>query len=113
MGFSKLPSDKAFIISPSDDSNLAPVASLGATGVVVYVGRSGQLRYNDDSDVEHVVSVSDGAIVDDLVKKVFSTDTTASDLLGIYKIVGVGNFSSEEWQLITDQWQSITPDTWN
>ena len=114
MGFSKLPSNKAFLITPNDDSNLPPVDGEGVTGVSVYVGRGGDIRYNDTSNVTHTDTVSSGQLLDVLANKVFATGTTALDLLGIYKITGVGDFAITEWQSLTsDSWENITPDTWN
>ena len=113
MGFSKLPSKKAFLITPNDDSNLPPVDGEGVTGVSVYVGRGGRLRYTDTSDNTQTVVVASGDLLDTLAKRVFSTDTSATEILGIYRAVTGGDFSETPWQeLIVNQWNLIT-DTWN
>lgn len=113
MSFSRLPEGKAFIVVPDNNENLPPVDQDGAIGVVLYIGVGGQLTYNDSSDVTSTVSVSSGQLLGELARRVYSTGTTASSILGIYKVVTGGDFSSTQWQLSNNnQWQSII-DNWN
>ena len=113
MSFSKFPSNKAFLITPNDDANLPPVDDEEVTGVTVYVGRGGRLRYTDTSNNTTTAVVASGDLLDVLAKKVFSTDTSATEILGIYRAVTGGDFSETPWQeLIVNQWNLIT-DTWN
>lgn len=85
MSFSRLPAGKAFLINPSN-SNFLPPINEGATGVAVYVGVGGTIKIINSSNVEQTLTVSSGSMVGVLVKKVFSTGTSAGSLLGIYKI---------------------------
>jgi hypothetical protein len=85
MSFSKIPANKALFITPSD-SNFLPPINDGATGVAVYVGVGGQITVVNSSNATQVIQATSGQVLNVLVKKVFNTGTTASSLLGIYKI---------------------------
>jgi hypothetical protein len=112
MSFSKIPSTKALLITPSDDNFLPPIYA-GASGVAVYVGIGGQITVVNSSNVTQVIEATSGELLDVLVKKVLDTGTSADNLLGVYRIISDGSFGDTQWQLLTVQnWNNIT-DTWN
>jgi hypothetical protein len=112
MSFSKIPSTKALLITPSDENFLPPI-NAGASGVAVYVGIGGQITVVNSSNVTQVIEATSGELLDVLVKKVLNTGTSATSLLGIYRIVGGGSFGNTQWQSLTVQnWNNIT-DTWS
>ena len=112
MSFSKIPSTKALLITPSDENFLPPI-NAGATGVAVYVGVGGQITVVNSSNATQVIEATSGELLNVLVKKVFNTGTSATNLLGIYRVVGGGSFGTTQWQQLTVQnWNNIT-DTWS
>lgn len=112
MSFSKIPSTKAILITPNDEDFLPPIYS-GADGVAVYVGVGGQITVLDNLDVTQVIEATSGGLLNVLVKKVFDTGTSATNLLGVYKIISDGSFGNTQWQQLTVQnWNNIT-DTWS
>ena len=68
----------AFAITPSNSANLANVS-------VVYVGGSGNVRVTTaQGDDETFVGLVAGTVIPVQVLKVWSTSTTATNLIGIY-----------------------------
>lgn len=112
MSFSKIPSTKALLITPSDENFLPPI-NAGATGVAVYVGVGGQITVVNSSNATQVIEATSGELLDVLVKKVFDTGTSATNLLGVYRIISDGSFGNTQWQELTaENWNNIT-DTWS
>lgn len=79
-----MPASKSFLVVPNDSALLPPVIA-GATSVAIYVGIGGVIKVLNASDNVELLTVPSGAMIDILVKKVFATGTTGSQMLGIYK----------------------------
>ena len=80
-----MPSNKSFLITP-DDSNLLPPVIEGATGVAIYVGTGGVVKFLDPTSSVETLTIASGAVIDVLARKVFATGTTASNMVGIYEL---------------------------
>lgn len=71
------PAGGAFAITPDDSGSIYATA--------LYVGTGGDIKVdmeNEDSAVTFA-GVADGSILPIRVKRVYSTDTTASDIVGL------------------------------
>ena len=73
------PIEEAFSVTPSDTVDLAKYTR------GIYVGGGGDLRIElINGDIVTFVELVAGVIHPIRVKKVFSTSTTATDILGVY-----------------------------
>ena len=73
------PFERGFAITPSDSTNLA----IFTTGL--YVGTQGDVKVDlVGGDTLTFVAMASGVIHKLQIKKVYSTDTNASDLIGVY-----------------------------
>jgi len=73
------PAESAFSITPADDSDLSHVTR------GLYVGTSGDVKVDmANGDTVTFNSMSAGVVHWLRVKRVYSTGTTASDIVGVY-----------------------------
>ena len=74
------PADKAFAITPNDSTDLAEYCR------ALYVGGAGNVSVlmNGDSTPTVFVNVAAGSLLPLRIKRVRATDTTATNLVGVY-----------------------------
>lgn len=71
---------KQFVVTPNDNADLA------VTARALYVGVGGDVAFIafNDSSAQTWVGVTAGTIIPMYVKRVMSTNTTATSILGLY-----------------------------
>jgi hypothetical protein len=88
MAYQKLQSSRAAVVTPDDNSNIPSVSSQdgsGNNGCVLYVGGSGNLRVlTAGGDDVLIPNVQGGTFLPLQVKKVFSTNTTATGIIALW-----------------------------
>lgn len=88
MAYQKLQAGRAAAVSPSNTANIPNVATqdgLGNNGCVLYVGTKGNLKVMTvGGDEVTFTNVQDGSFIPVQVLKVFSTGTTASNIVALW-----------------------------
>lgn len=88
MAYQKLQTSRAAAVVPSDTVNIPSVSSQdgrGNNGCVLYVGAGGNLRVlTAGGDDVTFTGIQNGEFLPVNVVKVFSTNTTASDILALW-----------------------------
>jgi len=69
---------EAFSIAPDDNNDIA------ITGATLYIGTSGDVKVTTYNNTEIIFKNVPVGFMPVKVRKVFATDTTASDILGLY-----------------------------
>lgn len=74
------PATSAFAITPSDSTNLTQ------TTRAIYIGSAGNLKVLmlEDSTPVTFTGLVEGTLLPICVKRVYETDTTASNIIGLY-----------------------------
>jgi hypothetical protein len=88
MAYQKLQAGRAAAVSPSNTANIPNVATedgSGNNGCVLYVGTKGNLKVMTvGGDEVTFINVQDGSFIPVNVLKVFSTGTTASNIIALW-----------------------------
>lgn len=88
MAYQKLQAGRAAVVTPSDTANIPNVASgdgSGNNGSVLYVGTKGNLKVMTvGGDEVTFTNIQDGSFIPVQVLKVFSTGTTASNIIALW-----------------------------
>ena len=88
MAYQKLQAGRAAIVVPSNTVNIPNVASQdgsGNNGCVLYVGTKGNIKVMTVGGDEVVfTNIQDGSFIPVQVLKVFSTGTTASNIVALW-----------------------------
>jgi hypothetical protein len=85
MSYQKLQANKAKSVTVSDTDNIELLTGRGNRGCVLFVGTGGDLRVLTEGGDDVVFkNVADGSFLPVQVVRVFSTNTTASDILALW-----------------------------
>ena len=88
MAYQKLQAGRAAVVTPSDTANIPNVASgdgSGNNGSVLYVGTKGNLKVMTvGGDEVTFTNIQDGSFIPVQVLRVFSTGTTASNIIALW-----------------------------
>lgn len=88
MAYQKLQAGRAAIVTPSNTTNIPNVAAQngsGNNGCVLYVGTKGNIKVMTvGGDEVTFTNIQDGSFIPVQVLKVFSTGTTASNIIALW-----------------------------
>jgi hypothetical protein len=88
MAYQKLQAGRAAAVTPSNTANIPSVSSQdgsGNNGCVLYVGTKGNLKIMTvGGDEVTFTNIQDGSFIPVQVLKVFSTGTTASNIVALW-----------------------------
>jgi hypothetical protein len=88
MAYQKLQAGRAAAVTPSNTANIPNISSedgLGNRGCVLYIGIGGNLKViTVGGDEVTFTNVQDGSFIPVQVLKVFSTGTTASNIIALW-----------------------------
>jgi hypothetical protein len=88
MAYQKLQAGRAAAVTPSNTANIPSVSSQdgsGNNGCVLYVGTRGNLKVMTvGGDEVTFTNIQDGSFIPVQVLKVFSTGTTASNIVALW-----------------------------
>lgn len=88
MAYQKLQAGRAAAVTPSNTANIPSVSSQdgsGNNGCVLYVGTKGNLKVMTVGGDEVIfTNIQDGSFIPVQVLKVFSTGTTASNIVALW-----------------------------
>ncbi len=88
MAYQKLQAGRAAAVTPSNTANIPSVSSQdgsGNNGCVLYVGTKGNLKVMTvGGDEVTFTNIQDGSFIPVQVLKVFSTGTTASNIVALW-----------------------------
>lgn len=85
MSYQKLQVNKAITVTPSDTDDIEISQGVKSRGCVLYVGTSGDLRVLTEGGDDIVFkNLASGSFIPVQVLKVFSTNTTARDIIALW-----------------------------
>jgi hypothetical protein len=88
MAYQKLQAGRAAVVTPSNTVNIPNVASQdgsGNNGCVLYVGTKGNIKVMTvGGDEVTFTNIQDGSFIPVQVLRVFSTGTTASNIIALW-----------------------------
>ncbi len=88
MAYQKLQAGRAAVVTPSNTVNIPNVASQdgsGNNGCVLYVGTKGNIKVMTvGGDEVTFTNIQDGSFIPVQVLRVFSTGTTASNIVALW-----------------------------
>ena len=85
MSYQKLQVNKAITVTPSDTDDIEISQGVKSRGCVLYAGTGGDLRVLTEGGDDVVFkNLLDGSFLPVQIIKVYSTDTTATDILALW-----------------------------
>lgn len=85
MASQKLQAKRAKAVTPSDTDNLVYAEGTDEREAVLYVGTGGDLKIlTEGGDEVTLPNVQDGSFIPISIKRVYSTDTTADDIVALW-----------------------------
>ena len=85
MSYQKLQANRAVTVTPSNTANISESTEAAKSGVVLYIGTGGDLKVlTSGGDEVTFTNIQDGSFLPVQVVRVFSTGTTASDIIALW-----------------------------